>query len=72
VSIDTHDVEGGSLQPMSNDTSAPMGPAPMQGLITIRYTYSAGRREFEWEYEPDPAIPDELAVLLLREVADRL
>jgi hypothetical protein len=28
--------------------------------------------EFDWEYRPDPGIPDEFAERLLREIADRL
>ncbi len=59
---------------MPKDASAGPAPAPpTQGVIIIRYVYREEDGEFvAWHYEPDPPIPDELAVRLLREVAERL
>jgi len=52
---------------------SPAAPAPLsQGSITIQYRYREEDREFVWDYRSDPPIPDELAVRLLREVADHL
>jgi hypothetical protein len=53
-------------------------PQASEGTITIRWwrlpePYASGfDREFDWEYRPDPGIPDEFAERLLREVANRL
>lgn len=53
-------------------------PQPSEGTITIRWwrlpePYASGfDTEFDWEYRPDPGIPDEFAERLLREIADRL
>jgi hypothetical protein len=59
---------------MPNDASAPpLQPPSHEGSITIRYAYREEDGEFAaWHYEPDSPIPDELAVRLLREVAERL
>jgi hypothetical protein len=52
---------------------------PDEGTITIRWKRlpepldtEAGVLHFVWAYEPDPAIPDEDAERILREVADRI
>jgi hypothetical protein len=52
-------------------------PIPAEGTITIRWKrlpdrYREEGRDFAWNYQPEPPIPDELAERLLREVADRL
>ena len=54
---------------MPNETSV----TPLkEGSITIRYAYREGDPEIAWNYRPEPAIPDELAVRILQEVVDRL
>ena len=58
---------------MPNDASAPpLQPPFHECFITIQYRYREEDREFVWDYRPDPPIPDELAVRLLREIADHL
>jgi anti-sigma regulatory factor (Ser/Thr protein kinase) len=59
---------------MPKDASAPpLRPPSHKGSITIQYVYREEDQEvLAWDYRPDPPIPDELAVRLLREVADRL
>jgi hypothetical protein len=53
-------------------------PQSSEGTITIRWwrlpePYASGfDTEFDWEYRPDPGIPDDFAERLLREIADRL
>jgi hypothetical protein len=49
----------------------------LEGTISLRWkrlpeSYREEGHEFDFEYEPVPPIPDELAVRLLQEVASRL
>jgi hypothetical protein len=76
---DAHQLGRSNLEPdrvlrMSDDAGRAAAPqsASKEGSITIRYAYREKSDEFEWSYEPDPPIPDELAQRLLREVAERL
>jgi hypothetical protein len=60
---------------VANDRDASADPT--QGTITIRWKRlpDPNREEghqFDWQYVPEPPIPDEMAARLLHEVASRI